>query len=48
MMSLARHITPFPMWPVFESVVDGEWAPVYRMPFRPLLVVLDGDMVGRG
>ena len=42
MMALARHITAFPMWPVFECVVDGRWEPVTRMPFQPLLVVLDG------
>ena len=47
MISLARHISPFPMWPVFERVADGEWVPVTRMPFRPLLVVLDGGLVSR-
>ena len=47
LMSLARFISPFPMWPVFECIVDGAWQPVHRMPFRPLLAVLDGELVGR-
>ena len=47
MLSLAKYTVPFPMWPVFERVQDGEWSPVTRMPFRPLIAVLDGTRLKR-